>query len=152
RPEPAGQELLRLGGALIEGDAAEAADVAEAKLLPVVEVGDEVRVVRPRPVGRADGELSGHAEGNDEQAVVQLHENPLAAAADGPDDPAREALGTPGRPGQSQRLGAGAGRAQPPTFQVRSQIPDDGFDFGQFGHGDSSATGRPDYTAQSPGG
>src|SRR5438309_1041746 len=64
RPQPA---LVEEGGEAVvvvqEADAAEAAGVAEAQLPAVVEVEDEVEVVRRR--GSAclgDGELAGHAQ------------------------------------------------------------------------------------------
>src|SRR5262245_40930256 len=74
------QRLQRLGP-LVPAHAAEAARVAEAQLLTAaVEVEDDVRVRGQALVRGGDGELPGHAEVDDDGAlVVEVEEDPLAA-------------------------------------------------------------------------
>jgi hypothetical protein len=87
-------------------------------------------VVRDSGLGKLNGELSGHAEVNEElPAVIEGDLNPLATAANARNSPADQQGRPSVRPGPAQAALAGANSLNGAAGQEGPEVADDSFDF-----------------------
>jgi hypothetical protein len=97
---------------------------------------DEVGMGFEWGIGSAGGELAGHAEVNDECGrVVESHEDALAAAVYLRDGAVVEGLGEVGVGGVEDVAAEEVDVRDHSADDMWAECSDDGFDFGEFGHG-----------------
>lgn len=126
--------------------AAEAPRVIEAQhpLLPARTFHRDVdMIVRThRRIHRQHPQAAGHAQVQQRAAAVHIHQQVLGPPPHLGDALAGQLARDLRRNRPAQIRPAQRHLADAPSFQMRGQTPAGGFDFGQFGHGETGAAGK----------